>query len=161
MVQPMTAAKRNPPKRAAEAWRLMFSFFMQTSPQRLEMLQKRGLTPNDSRVLFLLDPGGRPIGALARELDCDPSTATWLVDRLERLGLAERRPSDQDRRVKFVALTAKGTRSKQEILDEYQRPPVQMGVLSSRELNDLLEIFTKLQAPELDSAPKRAGHSGH
>jgi DNA-binding MarR family transcriptional regulator len=161
MVQRMTAAKRNPPKRAAEAWRLMFSFFMQTSPQRLEMLQKRGLTPNDSRVLFLLDPGGRPIGALARELDCDPSTATWLVDRLERLGLAERRPSDQDRRVKFVVLTAKGTRSKQEILDEYERPPLQMGVLSNRELNELLEIFTKLQAPELDSAPKRASPTGH
>ncbi len=92
-------------------------------------LQKRGLTPNDSRALFGLDKDGKPIGVLARELACDPSTATWLVDRLERLGFAERRPSAQDRRVKLVTLTAKGAKSMEELLVEYHRPPPELSVL--------------------------------
>jgi DNA-binding MarR family transcriptional regulator len=46
--------------------------------------------------------------ALAREWRCDASTATWIVDRLEGKGLAERRAHATDRRVKLVVLTPRG-----------------------------------------------------
>lgn len=141
----MTEAQDEQRQCAAQAWPLMFDFFMQTSPQRLETLQRRGLTPNDSRVLFALPSSGKPISTLARELSCDPSTATWLIDRLERLGLAERRASAQDRRVKLVALTQKGARSKLEILREYHRPPPELYALSLQELKKLSAIFKKLR----------------
>ena len=137
-----------PPSRApqtATAWRLMFDFFMRSAPQRLKSLQKRGLTPNNSRALFTLDKGrGRPIGVLAREWDCDPSTATWVVDRLEEAGLAERLPSTEDRRVKLIRLTPKGATTKKVLMDEYYQPPPEMSALSPAEINDMTVLLEKL-----------------
>jgi DNA-binding MarR family transcriptional regulator len=142
----MTTPLRDEPDRAAEAWRLMFDFLMRSAPQRLAAQKKLGLTPNDSRALFSLDPDGKPIGVLAREWECDPSTATWLVDRLERSGLAERVPSPGDRRVKLVRTTAKGIGAKDDLLAAYHRPPDEIAGLSSGDLNALIRICRKLQA---------------
>ncbi|MFG2026140.1 MarR family winged helix-turn-helix transcriptional regulator [Streptomyces sp. NPDC048825] len=51
-------------------------------------------------------------GALQRELSAqlgyDPSAIVGLVDDLEKLGFAERRPSPDDRRSRIVALTENG-----------------------------------------------------
>ncbi len=51
-------------------------------------------------------------GALQRELSTrlgyDPSAIVGLVDDLEKLHLAERRPSPEDRRSRFVVLTGEG-----------------------------------------------------
>src|SRR4029453_18040920 len=44
----------------------------------------------------------------AEEWACDASNATWMVDRLEERGLAERRSSPTDRRGKLVGLLARG-----------------------------------------------------
>ncbi|MDL2398953.1 MarR family winged helix-turn-helix transcriptional regulator [Rhizobium mayense] len=134
------------PVRAAEAWRLMFDFLMRSAPQRLEAQQKHELTPNDSRALFLLDADGKPIGALAREWGCDPSTATWLVDRLERSGLADRVPSPSDRRVKLVRATEKGIATKNDLLAAYHRPPPEIENLPRGDLDALIRICRKLQA---------------
>ena len=41
--------------------------------------------------------------SLADEWECDPSYATWIVDRLEALGLAKRQVVLHDRRVKLVS----------------------------------------------------------
>ena len=48
--------------------------------------------------------------ALGRRLRIDKSPMVGLLDDLERLGLAERRRSDADRRIQAVHLTAKGRR---------------------------------------------------
>src|ERR1043165_4833043 len=45
---------------------------------------------------------------LAERMSCDPSNATYVVDRLEKLGLAERTPVPGDRRVKRIVLTDDG-----------------------------------------------------
>ena len=45
------------------------------------------------------------MGDLARDLNCDRSYVTAIVDDLERAGLAERRVAPEDRRVKTIALT--------------------------------------------------------
>jgi hypothetical protein len=42
--------------------------------------------------------------SLADEWRCDASNATWIVDRLEKLGLAERKTVPHGRRVKLVVL---------------------------------------------------------
>ena len=42
---------------------------------------------------------------LADEWTCDASNATFIVDRLEERGLAERRSVPEDRRLKLVVLT--------------------------------------------------------
>ncbi|MER8714006.1 MarR family transcriptional regulator [Mesorhizobium sp. M1295] len=132
---------------ATEAWRLMFDFLMRSAPDRLAIQQKLGLTPNDSRALFTLDKDvGKPIGALATQWHCDPSTATWLVDRLEQAGLAERVPSPSDRRVKRVKLTAKGAATIEELTREYHNPPAEMLALPRADLDQLIGLVRKLQA---------------
>ena len=136
----------------------MFDFLIKSNPQRMQSLQKRGLTPNDSRALFALEKEGKPIGVLARELACDPSNATWLVDRLERAGLAERRSGEQDRRIKFVMLTTNGKKAIDELLREYHRPPTEFSRLSVQEVRDLCEILKKLHGLErVDLSQKRKG----
>ncbi len=48
------------------------------------------------------------MGRMAELLHCDPSNVTGIVDTLEERNLAERKPSEADRRVKVVELTAAG-----------------------------------------------------
>lgn len=61
------------------------------------------------RVLVLLAAHGElTIGAIADELGVNPSNATRHCDRLQRLGLLERRRCDEDGRVVRVALTSAG-----------------------------------------------------
>ena len=50
--------------------------------------------------------------SLADAWGSDASNATWVVDRLERLGLAERRALVTDRRVKLAVLTARGIKAR-------------------------------------------------
>jgi len=69
----------------------------------------RQLTPSKLRALDLLaEHGELRIGELADRLGVDDTTATRLVDRLERLGLAERGSVEGDRRATAVELSADG-----------------------------------------------------
>ena len=91
--------------------------------------------------------------SLADAWNCDPSNATWIVDRLEKLGLAERRSVPHDRRVKEVVLTEKGHRTKTELLKEFYRPPAELAALDRQDLDDLHRILVKL-FPEPGANPK-------
>ena len=55
--------------------------------------------------------------ALGRRLRIDKSPMVGLLDDLERLGLAERRRSDADRRVQAVHLTRKGRSVLERVLE--------------------------------------------
>ena len=47
---------------------------------------------------------------LGSAMSVDPSTMVSLIDELERMGLAQRRPHPKDRRAREVVVTAKGRR---------------------------------------------------
>jgi DNA-binding MarR family transcriptional regulator len=67
------------------------------------------LTPSKLRGLEVLARhDGLRVGELAAGVGVDDTTATRLVDRLEDLGLAERRSEEGDRRAILVGLTAEG-----------------------------------------------------
>jgi DNA-binding MarR family transcriptional regulator len=68
----------------------------------------RQLTPSKLRALTLLADGGLRIGELADGVGVDDTTATRLVDRLEAMGVAERRSEPGDRRATTVELTEAG-----------------------------------------------------
>jgi len=128
-------------------WRAMFEVLMRSAPQRTMSLARRGLTPNDSRALFSLDVAeGKPMSALAGAWQCDPSYATWIVDRLEKLGLVERRVLPRDRRVKLVVLTHKGQRVKTQLETEFNEPPAEFAALDRRDLEALERVLAKLAA---------------
>jgi DNA-binding MarR family transcriptional regulator len=123
----------------------MFDYLIRSAPQRTRSLAKRGLTPNDSRTLFSLSVDeGRPMRALADEWQCDPSNATWIVDRLEKLGLAERRSVPEDRRVKLVVLTARGQKTRAALLKEFHDPPSDLAALDREDLEHLRRVLAKL-----------------
>src|SRR5262245_8635363 len=131
---------------AAEAWRSMFDFFMLTRPQRDRVLEKLGLTPNDVRALACLAdaPQGQTMRSLAEAWSCDASNATWMVDRLEQRGLAERRGRPGDRRVKLVVLTPAGAKAKAALLAGMYRPPPELLRLPRTALEALRDAAAQL-----------------
>jgi DNA-binding MarR family transcriptional regulator len=138
-------AGRGNAKLARQVWVRMFDFLMRTAPERSRSLGRRGLTPNDSRALSTLDrTAGRTMRELAEQWECDPSNATWIVDRLERAGLAQRRPVPSDRRVREVVLTPKGERIRAELLEEFHTPPAELLGLSRRDLAALAKALERL-----------------
>jgi DNA-binding MarR family transcriptional regulator len=130
---------------AGDVWRLMFDVLMRTAPERTRVLGRHGLTPNDSRALGSLHPTeGRTMRSLADEWQCDASNATWIVDRLERLRLAERRTVPSDRRVKLVVLTPKGVKTKAEVVRAFHLPPAELLELDRTDLTTLQRVLAKL-----------------
>jgi DNA-binding MarR family transcriptional regulator len=123
---------------AREAWRLLVGLVY--PPRFLEIARKLGLTPPGLGALKLLDQP-RTMSELAGFLHCDPSNVTGIVDGLEEKGLAERRPSENDRRVKLIDLTAEGRRLRTRLTREIEKPPAWMETLTEadqRALRDLL-----------------------
>ena len=141
----------SPSKRAlaAEVWRRMFDFFVSTSESRQRVLAELDLTPNDSRALHTLDAReGRTMRSLADEWGCDASNATWIVDRLEARGLAERRPRPGDRRVKLVVLTGAGVKTRDRVRAAMYEPPLELVGLPVTALRALSEAVAELPPTE-------------
>jgi DNA-binding MarR family transcriptional regulator len=132
---------------AADAWRLLFTFFLRSRHQRDLVLKRFGLTPNEIRALGDLHPTeGRPMRSLAEAWGTDASNATWVVDRLEQQGYAERRARAGDRRVKLVALTPRGVKTKAAVMKAMYQPPPAMLSMPADDLQTLADILRKLLA---------------
>jgi DNA-binding MarR family transcriptional regulator len=130
---------------ARRVWRAMFEVLIRSAPVRTKSLARRGLTPNDSRALFSLDSrSGRSMRSLADEWECDPSNATWIIDHLEELGLAQRQAVVHDKRVKLVVLTGKGRKTRTELLDEFHQPPAEFDALARADLEALERVLIKM-----------------
>lgn len=132
---------------AAAAWGPMIDFILATGPRRSRVFGEFGLTPNDGRALATLDRQvGRSMRSLADEWGCDPSTATWAVDRLVAKGLAERVLHDRDRRVTLVALTDAGDDLRRRIRERVHDPPPELLEMSDDDLAALRDAASRLPA---------------
>jgi DNA-binding MarR family transcriptional regulator len=85
---------------------------------------------------------------LATALDISESSATSLVDRLVRAGVAERARVEEDRRKVIVTLTA----SSHELIEQFRESRVHrvadvLEVLDDKELAELYRLFTKIVNP--------------
>ena len=139
---------------AAEVWRLMLDTAMAQFGQASEVLQRLGLTPGHMKLMMQIEEGdGRPMGSLAHTFRCDASTMTWLVDKLEERGLVERRMLPSDRRVKAVALTPLGAKTKAELMERYYEPPSELLELDRTELEGLRDTLVKVRAASVQAAP--------
>lgn len=152
---------------ARAVWRRLFDFFIGTRQQRDRILERLGLTPNDVRALHDLDrKKGRTMQALATAWGCDASNATWIVDRLEHAGLAERRALPGDRRVKLVVLTPAGGKRRAELLRALYEAPPQLLALERADLESLSRALSTLPAPAtppwrpFENLPERAPEVG-
>jgi DNA-binding MarR family transcriptional regulator len=138
---------------ASRAWQHLFDFIIATANERNAVLGRHGLTPNDSRALFALAEE-RTMGALAEAWGCDASNATWLVDRLEKKGLAERRSLEGDRRVKLVRLTEKGRRLRATLRRAVYKPPRALLELAPEDLVALERATRKLRLSRDTLSPR-------
>src|SRR5215831_783222 len=130
---------------ANDAWRLLTNLFLGRKQQVMDIAAAHRLNPGAMNALLYLEPG-QPCSmrALADAWKCDASNVTWLVDRLEEHGLAERRPHPSDRRVRTVALTRKGTRMRTQIESKLHEAPATFHDLSPDDIATLNRILRKL-----------------
>jgi len=141
---------------ARRIWQAMFDLLIRSAPVRTASLARRGLTPNDSRALFSLDSHtGRSMRSLADEWQCDPSNATWIIDRLEELGFAQRQPVLHDKRVKLVVLTRKGEKVRTDLLEEFHQPPPEFERLSRADVEALARVLAKMTPADAAPAASR------
>lgn len=107
-----------------------------------------GLTPAKLNILLALrlagGERGLPQNEIGNKLVVSASNMTGLIDRLEKEGLASRVDDPNDRRVKLIKITKKGS----ELLDKVWKPYTQKleevtSVLSEEEKTDTIKILTK------------------
>jgi DNA-binding MarR family transcriptional regulator len=77
---------------------------------------KLGLTTAQATALRELT-GPMTMSELAERMSCEPSNATYVIDKLENQGLLERRPHPTDRRAKHLVLTSEGAALREKLLD--------------------------------------------
>jgi DNA-binding MarR family transcriptional regulator len=103
----------------------------------------QGLTDTQAKVLLALE---RPVPTrcISDHLVCDPSNVTGLVDRLEVLGLVERRAGEDDRRVKLVGLTPAGQRACSRLQAELHASVPGLSTLDAAEVDDLRDLLSRV-----------------
>ena len=124
---------------AREAWLALVGLVY--PPPFLAIAREHDLRPAAFGAMRMLDEP-RTMSEIASFLHCDNSNVTGIVDVLEERGLARRRPSERDRRVKLIELTAAGRRLREKLTEAVERPPEWLLGLSESDqaaLRDLLE----------------------
>jgi DNA-binding MarR family transcriptional regulator len=124
--------------RALADFRYELRRFLRYSEQ---ITRRHGVTPLQYQLLLQVKgyPGRQQatIGELAERLQAKHHGAVALVSRCEEAGLVAKRPSEADRRVVLVELTAKGER----LLER----------LARLHRNELMTIQKRLSFPDLRS----------
>ena len=103
-------ATRAAPKVEVDLGFLLAQASFALSTELTAALSAIGLSPRSFCVLSKALGAEKTQGALASEAALDKTTMVVTVDELERAGLAERRPSTTDRRVRIIAVTPEGER---------------------------------------------------
>ena len=130
---------------ACRAWQLLVKFFFAQRERLPRSSDEFDLSPIQCHVLHLIEPDRPlPMGRLADTLSCDASNVTGLVDRLEARGLVERRPSDDDRRVKQLQLTPAGSRLRSAMLRRMSAQSHPLSRLSGRQQRELVKMLEAL-----------------
>lgn len=85
-------------------------------------LEERGLTAGEFAVMeALYHKGPLLLGEVQRKILVSSGGVTYLVDKLEKRGLAERQRCPSDRRATYAALTEEGQRWMKQVFPEHAR----------------------------------------
>ena len=101
------------------------------------------------RIIFALwGNDGVPIKTLCEKTSLDKSTLTGIIDRLERDGYIERKPSETDKRSTLISLTGK----EQEFAKNIQNVSTQMNEIFYKGFTDEeITIFDSMLARILEN----------
>ena len=123
-----------------------------------EALAEIGLTARMHCVLVHALEAERTQIQLAEIGDMDKTTMVVTVDALERAGLAERRPSNRDRRARIIAVTDQGARlaeRSQQIVDGLHADV--LGALPEDDREVFLNALNRLVSTELAAPAEHPG----
>ena len=127
-----------------EAWPALVGLVTQQRWRWADVADQLGISQAGLRGLLAVDPDHpRTMGDLARELNCDRSYVTAIVDDLERAGLAERRAVAEDRRVKKIALTSAGGRALRLVRNSLMKPPAELAGLTAAQQRTLANLIRR------------------
>jgi MarR family transcriptional regulator, organic hydroperoxide resistance regulator len=127
-----------------DTWELLYDLVMAERARLPRIAAEFRLSPPQVHALRVLRPDEpMPMGRLACALGCDASNVTGIVDRLERRGLIERRPSQRDRRVKVLVVTAQGAELRRELMLRLGEPPQAIAALSPADRRRLAGILRR------------------
>ncbi len=112
-------------------------------------IEEYDITWQQFHALYHIGDEGITANELARELNCNASNMTGIIDRMTDNGWVYREHSKEDRRVWFVKLTDEGLNLKNKLLPIHQENIIQvMSVLSEEELMLLKDLLSKLTDTE-------------
>lgn len=110
----------------------------------VDVLRELDLTQPLADALWKLDPNGPApsMRELAARLRCDPSTVTFLADRLEAKNLAVREVDQENRRVKTLHLTPEGRKARRTLVHAMttRSPIARLTADDQQRLHQLLAI---------------------
>jgi len=132
-------------QRLNDTWARLMGLFMARRDVLFAALAELDLTPPHGVALMALLHGGPTrMRDMAQHMACDASYITAVADRLEEVGLAERRSAADDRRAKELALTPKGEQVAARLHAIFAEPPDTMRALSASEQAQLERLVHKL-----------------
>ncbi len=131
----------------SDTWARLMGVFVARRDAFFAALHELQLTPPHGHALMTLRGGPTRMRDLAEQMTCDASYITAVADRLEELGLAERRFAPSDRRARELVLTAKGARVADQLRRMMAEPPEQLALLSERDRRSLARIARQLGEP--------------
>ncbi|WP_413756158.1 MarR family winged helix-turn-helix transcriptional regulator [Streptomyces sp. MMBL 11-3] len=122
--------------------RLVHAMDGETNSGIRDVLAELGLTHALADALWQLDPAAPApsMRQMAARLHCDPSTVTFLADRLEQLSYVRRAPAPGDRRTKALHLTDEGRTARRRLVETAatRTPIARLTPAEQRRLHGLL-----------------------
>lgn len=92
-------------------------------------------------------PGGMTLGELSQRMMVSAGNVTGLAERLESLGLLERRPAPNDRRAQIVSLTPEGRRVFRAMARTHENWIAEIfAELSPSDIETLMRLLAKTKA---------------
>jgi DNA-binding MarR family transcriptional regulator len=128
-----------------EVWTLMSDLVLDHERRR-EVSEALGISFGRARAIRRLARRPMSMGEFAAALGIDPPNATVVVDELESLKLARRRPHPTDRRAKLVEATRKGKDMARRADAILGTPPPALSALSADDLESLRRILESVAA---------------
>jgi DNA-binding MarR family transcriptional regulator len=128
-----------------EVW-LLINDLVLDNDRRREVSETLGISFGRARALRRIARRPMSMRELATALGIDPANATAVVDELESLKLARRRPHPTDRRAKVVEATPKGQKLARQADQILGTPPPELIALGTDDLEALRRILKRVTA---------------
>jgi DNA-binding MarR family transcriptional regulator len=143
---PRSAALESPPPDSPgdEAWLLLRRLLFTERRRFMDVAAEFQLHPAQAGALMHMDKDSMlPMHQLASLMVCDSSNVTGIVDRLEARGLVARRPSQEDRRVKYITLTPAGLEVRERMRQAMAQLPAGIERLSETDQRLLRDVLAR------------------